>query len=118
MTCTRPFYTVSKLKKILLKRLSITISQSQNFFPYGKFCFSFYYGRYLVQVIVRCLSTKSSLVENIWKSYIWTADKDVNESDPRSNVHYLGSGEKNSGLYGPVRSGLNFFQALFSPLPK
>ena len=29
----------------------------------------------------------------MWKSYIWTADKDVNESDPRSNVHYLGSGE-------------------------
>ena len=29
------------------------------------------------------------LVKNIWKSYIWTADKDVNESDPRSNVHYL-----------------------------
>ena len=30
--------------------------------------------------------------------------KSVNESDPRSNVHYLGSGEnnawKNSGLYG------------------
>ena len=24
---------------------------------------------------------------------IWTADKDVNESDPRSNVHYLGSSE-------------------------
>ena len=33
-------------------------------------------------------------------------DKDVNESDPRSNVHYLSSSEnkawkkKNSGLYG------------------
>ena len=44
------------------------------------------------------------MVKNIWKSYIWTADKDVNESDPRSNVHYLGSSEnrawKNSGLYG------------------
>ena len=43
-------------------------------------------------------------VKNIWKSYIWTADKDMNESDPRSNVHYLGSSEnkawKNSGLYG------------------
>ena len=43
------------------------------------------------------------MVENIWKSYIWTADKDVNESDPRSNVHYLGGSEnkawKNSGLY-------------------
>ena len=33
------------------------------------------------------------LVKNIWKSYIWTADKDVNESDPRSNMHYLGSSE-------------------------
>ena len=42
------------------------------------------------------------MVKNIWKSYIWTADKDVNESDPRSNVHYLGSSEnnawKNSGI--------------------
>ena len=33
------------------------------------------------------------MIKNIWKSYIWTADKDVNESDPRSNVHYLGSSE-------------------------
>ena len=33
------------------------------------------------------------MVKNIWKSYIWTADKDVNESDPRSNLHYLGSSE-------------------------
>ena len=33
------------------------------------------------------------MVENIWKSYIWTVDKDVNESDPCSNVHYLGSSE-------------------------
>ena len=44
-------------------------------------------------------------VKNIWKSYIWTADKDMNESDPRSDVHYLGSSEnkawkKFSGLYG------------------
>ena len=31
------------------------------------------------------------MVKNIWKSYIWTADKDMNESDPRSNVHYLDS---------------------------
>ena len=30
-------------------------------------------------------------VKNIWKSYIWTADKDMNESDPRSDVRYLGS---------------------------
>ena len=34
------------------------------------------------------------MVKNMWKSYIWTADNDVNESDPRSNVHYLiGSSE-------------------------
>ena len=33
------------------------------------------------------------MVKNIWKSYIWTADKDVDESDPRSDVHYLGSSE-------------------------
>ena len=44
------------------------------------------------------------MAKNIWKSYIWTANKDVNESDPRSNVDYLSSTEnkawkKNSGLY-------------------
>ena len=33
------------------------------------------------------------IVKNIWKSYIWTADKDASESDPRSNVHNLGSSE-------------------------
>ena len=27
------------------------------------------------------------MVKNIWKSYIWTADKDMNESDPRSDVY-------------------------------
>ena len=32
-------------------------------------------------------------VKNIWRSYIWTADKDMNESDLRSDVHYLGSSE-------------------------
>ena len=32
-------------------------------------------------------------VKNIWKSYIWTADKDMSESDLRSDVHYLGSSE-------------------------
>ena len=63
----------------------------------------------------------------------------VNESDPRSDVHYLGSSEnkawkKNSGLYGihdlcdtgadpdPVQAWIFFFffffQALFSLLPK
>ena len=40
------------------------------------------------------------LVKNIWKSYIWTADEDVNESDPRSNVHYLGSSENKAWKYG------------------
>ena len=49
------------------------------------------------------------MVKNIWKSYIWTADKDVNESDPRSNLHYLGSSENKAWI---------FFQALFSLLPK
>ena len=39
------------------------------------------------------LTVDVSTVKNIWKSYIWTADKDVSESDPRSNVHYLGSSE-------------------------
>ena len=38
------------------------------------------------------------MVKNIWKSYIWTADKDVNESDPRSNVRYLGGSENNIWL--------------------
>ena len=32
-------------------------------------------------------------VKNIWRSYIWTADKDMNESDLCSDVHYLGSSE-------------------------
>ena len=59
------------------------------------------------------------LVKNIWKSYIWTADKDVNESDPRSNVYYLGSSEnkawkkKNSGLYGIVWNKLLTLQRYF-----
>ena len=39
------------------------------------------------------LTVDVSTVKNIWKSYIWTADKDVSESDPRSNVHYLGSSQ-------------------------
>ena len=50
-----------------------------------------------------CSQTVSS-VKNIWKSYIWTADKDVNESDPRSNVHYLGSSENKAWKkFRPVR---------------
>ena len=42
----------------------------------------------------------------IYESHIiWTADKDVNESNPRSNAHYLSSSEnkawkKHSGLHG------------------
>ena len=39
------------------------------------------------------------MVKNIWKSYIWTADKDMNESDPRSDVHYLGSSENSQLKY-------------------
>ena len=42
---------------------------------------------------VSVIVSLSGSFKNIWKSYIWTADKDVNESDPRSNVHYLGSSE-------------------------
>ena len=33
------------------------------------------------------------MAKNIWKSYIWPVDKDMDESDPRSNVHYLSSSE-------------------------
>ena len=52
-------------------------------------------------------------VKNIWKSYIWTADKDVNESDPRSDVHYLGSSENKAWKkFRPVRD------LIFSLLPK
>ena len=39
------------------------------------------------------------MVKDIWKSYIWTAGKDVNESDPRSNVHYLGSSENKAWIF-------------------
>ena len=62
------------------------------------------------------------MVKNIWKSYIWTADKEVNESDPRSNLHYLGSSENKAWKkFRPVRDPVQawiFFQALFSLLPK
>ena len=37
--------------------------------------------------------------KNIWKSYIWTVDKHVNESDPRCNVHYLSSSERPKKIY-------------------
>ena len=44
------------------------------------------------------------MVKNIWKSYIWTTDKDVNESEPRSNVHYSGSSENKAWKkFRPVR---------------
>ena len=33
------------------------------------------------------------MAKNIRKSYIWTVDKDVNESDPCSNAHYLSRSE-------------------------
>ena len=39
------------------------------------------------------------MVKNLWMSYIWTADKDVNEGDPRSNVHYLGSSENKAWIF-------------------
>ena len=54
------------------------------------------------------------MVKNIWKSYIWTADKDVNESDPRSNLHYLGSSE-NKAWKKKIQACTGFF---FSLLPK
>ena len=51
------------------------------------------------------LSNKiESTVKNIWRSYIWTADKDMNESDLRSDVHYLGSSENKAWKkFRPVR---------------
>ena len=56
------------------------------------------------------------MAKNIWKSYIWTADKDVNESDPRSNVHYLSSSEnkawKNIFLAVQDWRGLRNFESL------
>ena len=58
------------------------------------------------------------MVKNIWKSYIWTADKDMNESDPCSNVHYLGSSENKAWKEKKILYRPEFFQALFSLLPK
>ena len=59
-------------------------------------------------------------VKNIWKSYIWTADKEVSESDPRSNVHYLGSSENKAWKkFRPVRDlnpwPLRYGAALIKP---
>ena len=45
----------------------------------------------------------------------------MNESDPRSDVHYLGSSENKAWKKKKkiqARTGLNFFRALFSLLPK
>ena len=65
------------------------------------------------------------MAKNIWKSYIWTVDKDVNESDPRSNVHYLSSSEnkawKNIFLAVQDWTGLRNFESLprfFNETPK
>ena len=59
-------------------------------------------------------------VKNIWKSYIWTADKEVSESDPRSNVHYFGSSENKAWKkFRPVRDlnpwPLRYGAALIKP---
>ena len=42
--------------------------------------------------------------KNVWKSYIWIADKNLNEIDPRSNEHYLSSSENKAWKkFRPVR---------------
>ena len=44
--------------------------------------------------VQKCIAYKMYYtVKNIWRSYIWTADKEMNESDLRSDVHYLGNSE-------------------------
>ena len=53
-------------------------------------------------------------VKNIWKSYIWTADKDMNESDPRSDVHYLGSSENKAWKKFQACTG---FEPMTSAIP-
>ena len=55
------------------------------------------------------------MVKNIWKSYIWTADKDVNESDPRSNEHYLSSSENKTWKKIPACTG---FEPMTSAIPE
>ena len=61
------------------------------------------------------LSNKiESTVKNIWRSYIWTADKDMNESDLRSDVHYLGSSENKAWKkFRPVQD-LNPWPLIFT----
>ena len=46
------------------------------------------------------------MAKNIWKSYIWTEDKDVNERDPRSNVHYSSSTENKAWDLNPWTSAI------------
>ena len=53
------------------------------------------------------------MAKNICKSYIWTADKDMNESDPRSNVHYLSRSE-NKAWKIQARTG---FELMTSVIP-
>ena len=56
----------------------------------------------------------TNTVKKIWKSYIWTADKDVNESDPRSNVHYLGRSGNKAWKKNQARTG---FEHMTSAIP-
>ena len=65
-----------------------------------------------------------SSVKNIWKSYIWTADKDVNEMiHDQLPVGLLAQlVERCTGIAevmgsNPIQAWI-FFQALFSLLPK
>ena len=56
------------------------------------------------------------MVKDIWKSYIWTADKDVNESDPCSNVHYLGSSESKAWKKKKIQACMGF-EPMTSAIP-
>ena len=51
--------------------------------------------------------------KNIWKTYIWTADKDVNESDPRRNGHYLSNSENKAWKNFPLFVCLTFHEKYF-----
>ena len=63
------------------------------------------------------LTVDVSTVKNIWKSYIWTADKDVSESDPRSNVHYLGSSENKAWKKKKKFQACTGFEPMTSAIP-
>ena len=54
--------------------------------------------------------------KNIWKSCIWTVDKDMNESDPCSNVHYLGSNENKAWKKIQACTGFFWRNEFFSGL--